>query len=296
MKQLLALTLVTASLFAQTTGRVTGRVTAHGGQPLRAEISAITAGIGIGISTFSTDDRGAFAIEAPIGNVVLIVRADGYASEQHEIGVRPGQGNAPLRMSLSPAGTISGRVVDLNGSGVGGARVWLVYRGAQRSWRLGEESGGEPADAAGNFTISVVAQDRPFVLLAESEEYLVSSTRPMVLRGQELPGVSLLLSRRGSSVSERVVDASGRPVADAEVRLRVIPGDAEISPEQHMSAAFARSLHRTAVSGPDGSYRFSGVPAGQAVLSSGAFGDRAALDLTVTTEQLTNVELRLRSK
>jgi protocatechuate 3,4-dioxygenase beta subunit len=292
-RPLIMMLFLAALLHAQSPGHVTGRVTGQRGQPVRAEISVIAAGAGIRMSTSFTDDRGGFAIDVPTGNVVLLARADGYVSEQQNIGVRPGRGNVPVHFSLSQSGSVLGQVIDTNGSPVAGARVWLVYRGEARSWRLGEESGDEPTDAYGNFTVPVVAQDRPFMLLAESDEYLLSSSGTMILRGKEMPGVLLLLSRRGTTISGRVVDSFRQPVSGAEVQLRSDPADTEFTTEQRNSLAFARKMHKKIVSGPDGLYAFTGVPSGRVVVSASERGRRGAAEATTSDGQPLTIDLVL---
>jgi hypothetical protein len=198
-----------------------------------------------------------------------------------------------LEFSLAPAAAVSGRVFDQNGVGVPQARVWLQYHGESRAWQLAEEHGGEESDAFGNFVIPVVAQGRPFVLHAESDGWLLSTSRTMVIRGQELTGVSLLLSRRGATVSGQVVDSAGRGVSGVAVRLRAIAADTEFSEQQRQSIAFSRSMNRVTVSGPDGSYHFSGVPTGRAVVSADGRGRQVGVERDITTGRETRVDLRL---
>jgi hypothetical protein len=240
-----------------------------------------------------TDEQGSFEIDAPVGGVLLVARSEGYVSEQRNVLVRPGRGNVPVHFTLSPSGSVLGRVVDLNGHGVAGARVWLLYRGAERSWSLAEESGGEETDEFGYFTIPVVAQGRPFVLLAENDTWLLSSSGTITLRGRELSGITLLLSRRGSTVSGRVVDSLGQPVPGAEVRLRAIPSDTEFTAEQRMSVAFARTMHKAAVAGPDGFYTFASVPGGRVVVTTDANRRRAAAEATISSGQPATLNLVL---
>jgi hypothetical protein len=202
--------------------------------------------------------------------------------------------NTPVHFVLSPAGAVSGRVVDLQGNAVPGARVWLTYRGETTGWRRAEEAGGDEADAAGRFTIPVVAQRKPFVLHVEGEGWLLSSSGTMVLRGPELSGVLLLLSRRGTSVSGRAVDDRGQPVAGAAVRLRVIPATDQFSQEQRELPAFARSAYRSGVTGPDGSFAFAGVPSGRVVITAESGARRGSADAEVSARASARLDVTMR--
>jgi hypothetical protein len=242
----------------------------------------------------TADQLGAFTIEAPLGQASIVVRADGYDSEQRELLVRPGRANPNLNFSLAQAGSLSGRVVDPMGAAVAGARVWLNYRGDAQAWRFAEETGGEETDALGRFTIPIVAQRRPFVLQAEREGWLPSSSQTMALPSTALDGVLLLLSRRGASVSGRVLDSAGRPVSGAHVHLRAIPADNEFTAELRESFAFSRTVNRTARSHEDGSYVFEGVPAGHIVVTANAENRRGASDSDIDPGRPTIMDISLR--
>ena len=269
-----------ASLCAQNnpSGRVTGRIVGRGVGPMPGEVLVVMSGGGVRLNSIATDAQGIFTMDLPPGQVLLVARAEGYASEERQLQVRPAPGNAEAVFTLSPAGQLSGRVFDGNGAGVPGAKVWVNYAGEARSWRLADEAGGEAADAFGYFTIPMVAQGRPFVLEAESEEWLPSSSGTLVLRGREMAGVVLLLSRRGTMVRGRVIDGAGNPVTAAAIRLRAIPAPGEFSAEQRASIAFARSMNKTTFSAADGSYAFTGIPAGRVVVTAEAAGRRAAAE------------------
>jgi protocatechuate 3,4-dioxygenase beta subunit len=240
-----------------------------------------------------TDDRGTFAIEAALGRAVVVARADGYVSEQKELVVIPGRANPNLHFSLTPAATISGRVLDLDGKGVAGVRVWVHYRGDARSWRFAEETAGQ-TDELGSFTIPVVARGRTFVLHAESEGWLLSSSQNMTIRAPEHPGVLLQLTRRGGSVSGRVLDSAGRAVQGAQVQLRALPAEDEFTAEQRESVAFSRNMNRIALSREDGSYSFEGVPRGRIVVTAQAESRRAASDTDIEPGRQTRLDLSLR--
>jgi len=293
MKLLLAAVCATATLCAQTSARITGQITA-GPTPVRGEVIAVVDDGRVRISPVPTDPQGQFTIDISAGRVLLVAKADGYVSEEREVAVGPGTGSPTIHFVLAPAGSVSGRVFDENGAGVGGARVWVGYKGETRRWRLAEEAGGEPADNFGYFTVPAVAQGRPFVLHAESEGWLMSSSDTLNLRGAEMKGVVLLLSRHGTRVRGRVVEAAGSPVGGAQVRLRSLAAQDQFTAEQRASPAFVRSTNKTAISAADGSYVFAGVPAGQVVVTTNIGSRRAAGEAATAVGHEAEINLTLR--
>jgi hypothetical protein len=283
----------TATVGAQTNERITGRITTEG-TPLPGEVIAAAGGGAVWINRVATDAQGAFSIAVRPGQVHLVAKADGYVSEERQLFVRPGGQNAVVHFVLAPGGSVSGRVFDETGAGVAGARVWVGYRGEARRWRFAEEAGGEGTDHFGYFTIPAVAQRRPFLLHVEREGWLISSSGTLMLTGPEMNGVVLMLGRRGTSVRGRVFDTTGNPVAGAEVRLRSLPAKDEFTVEQRASVAFARSTNRTTLSAADGSYIFTGVPAGQALVTVNAGGRRAAGETTTAVGRETDITLTVR--
>ncbi len=283
-----------ASLAAQTVASVTGRITGEGVGPIRGEVTLVTGGSTVQIRDVITDDQGVFRIDLPSGQVLLVARAEGYVSEERQLIVRPGPESRTVQFSLAPAGSLSGRVFDESGAGVPRARVWLTYAGETRAWRAADEAGGEAADAFGYFTIPVVAQGRPFRLHAESEGHLPSSSGTLVLRAREMPGVVLMLNRLGTTVRGRVVDATGNPVASADIHLRVLPVESEFTAEQRASFTFARSTNRTTTSSGDGSYSFPAVPAGRVVVTAASGARRTLGEGTTVAGRDTEILLTLR--
>jgi hypothetical protein len=282
-----------ATLFAQTNERITGRITTERA-PLHGEVIAVVGDGAVRISRVATDAQGLFSIDVRAGQVQLVAKADGYVSEERRLLVRPGGQNALVHFVLAPAGSVSGRVFDETGAGVAGARVWVGYRGEARRWQLAEEAGGEATDNFGYFTIPAVAQGKPFLLHVEREGWLISSSGTLMLRAAEMTGVVLLLSRRGTSVRGRVLDAAGNPVAGAEVRLRSLSAKDEFTAEQRTSVAFARSTNRTTMSAADGSFVFAGVAAGQVVVTVNMGGRRAAGEATTAVGHETDITLTVR--
>ncbi len=293
MKLVLAALCAAACVCAQTSARISGRISA-GRDPVRGEVIAVIKDGPVRITPAPADAKGQFTIDIAPGRVLLVAKADGYVSEERELFARAGSNNPQVHFVLAPAGSVSGRVFDESGAGVAGARVWLDYRGEARHWRLSEESGGEPADSFGYFTIPAAAQGRPFVLHAECDGWLMSSSGTLNLRGPEMKGVVLLLSRRGAAVRGRVVDAAGNPVGGAEVRLRSLAAPDEFTAEQRGSIAFARSTNKTTMSAADGSYSFRGVPVGRVVVTTTSGARRAVAQATIAAALESEILLALR--
>src|SRR5579872_5187238 len=125
MKLLLAALCASATLYAQSV-RITGRITS-GRAPLRGEVIAVVSDGPVRISPVPTDAQGQFTIDTSAGRVLLLAKSDGYVSEERELVVQPGAENPVVEFVLAPAGSVSGRVVDENGAGVAGGRVWVDY-------------------------------------------------------------------------------------------------------------------------------------------------------------------------
>ena len=289
----MAICAAAAALQSQPASVVTGRVTDDRGQALRAEVTAIANAAGVRITSAMTDESGRFSLNVAPGAVLVTAHAEGHVSAEQQLAVAPGRTAQAGQLSLSPAGSVSGVVLDSAGGVVSGARVWLGYRDERAGWRRADEAGGEETDAAGRFAIPLVAQGRAFVLHVEAEGWLLTSSGTMMLRGREMTGVLLPLVRRGASVSGRVTDAGGRAVSGASVRLRVTPASTEFSDEQRASIAFANTTNRAVESGPDGRYRFTGVPAGRVVVTAELTGTRGSVQAQTSPERETLADLIL---
>ena len=293
MCKFMLLAVCASAAHAQSGGIGPGRVVAEGsGQPLHASVTVVAQGAGVRMNSVRADDQGAFAIEAPVGRAIVVAQADGYASEQVQVMVHPGRGNANVSFALKAAGSVSGRVVDAAGNGVAGARVWLQYRGEVNFWRSSDEVGGDETDPSGFFRVPVVGQGKPFVLHAEADGWLLSSSQTMLLRTPALTEVLLLLSRRGTTIAGRVLDAGGRPVSNAEVQLRAVPADHVFSAEQRQSIAFARTMNRSTRTAGDGSYVFRGVPVGRVVVAAHAHDLRGIDEVQAAVDSRVDVTLR----
>jgi hypothetical protein len=245
--------------------RVTGRITSNG-QPIQGEIIVVDVARQVRMLTFRSDSLGAFDFEiVPGPRTVVVAKADGCVSAERELMPAAG-GHANLNFTLSPAGSISGRVINEAGAGVAGAVARVHYPGERRSYQFADELGESITDDFGNFTLPFVAEDRPFVVEAETTDRLPSVSRMLTFQRATASGVVVTLGRMGQVVRGKVFDAAGAPAGGVNVRMRCLPAAGEFSSEELTSASFLLRSNKRTTTGPDGGYEFRGVPAGRVMV------------------------------
>ncbi|MEM6568973.1 MAG: sigma-70 family RNA polymerase sigma factor [Planctomycetota bacterium] len=170
-----------------------------------------------------TDAAGAFVLSLPSGAVVERVVAHASAGMREARWHRdraPADSvdDEPLRITRFPTGTLVGRVVDPEGSAIGGARVTLSHwEGEQRVSREAY------SDANGHFAITET-HDGSW-LRAEHEDWLlVGATRPSKGRLGGWNDAEIVMSRAGTLELE-IVDAGGRASTDVPVFLGALEGE-----------------------------------------------------------------------
>lgn len=154
---------------------------------------------------------------------------------------------------------VSGRVVDLHGSGIAGAEIWL-----SECWQSVRGHVLELSDERGGFHVTDVQPDGLNWLGARAASWAPSAVR--AFEGHE-PGdeleIEIVLDRPGAAVSGVVRDAEGTPVAGATVLLGF------------QSDAWARGPggppHVVATDG-SGAFELAGVPPGTLPLQVRAAG------------------------
>ncbi|MHC4617693.1 MAG: carboxypeptidase regulatory-like domain-containing protein [Planctomycetota bacterium] len=159
-----------------------------------------------------TDHEGRFQIgQARPGTMVMTAKADGYAPDLKELGVR--EEMEPVELRLGPAQTIRGRVIDSADNSIGGAQVVAqTWRGHHSlRWRAVTDSGGffewnnAPQDEVGfYFHKEGYADVEDIPLSPSTDEHIIEMYRAHPLQ-----------------VSGTVADAeSKKPIKD----FRLIPG------------------------------------------------------------------------
>lgn len=173
-----------------------------------------------------------------------------------------------LRLVLPGLSRVQGRVVDLTGKAVPGAEV---SRFATLRTGFSVLSRGAPILALSGDDGRFVLDDVPagsMRVSASRDGYLSGESGELeVLPGRDLEGVELVL-RPGASVSGRVLDADGEPVAGVDVSV------------QMDDAPWGRG--RGVASDGDGRYRLPEVPPGlRTLVAQSDDGGRAALEIEV---------------
>ncbi len=208
-----------------------------------------------------TGRDGRFRLELPAGlDWRLRARHEDYPGLQRHLGLDPG----PVELRFEPELELSGRVVGPSGSPLSGAIVRV--------------NGADPRTvstaADGGFRLPLrrwVWQDGR----AEANRPSLAVAAPgYASRWIELgplapaPAALELRLEAGLRIQGTVIDADGKPVADARVRLRsaVWPG----RPDRHLADArtsMIRAFHEHPVrTGPLGGFAIEGLPAGSYLL------------------------------
>jgi hypothetical protein len=176
--------------------------------------SSNSAGSGGGLQV---GPNGTFELELEPGEVVLAVRADGYATLEEKLSVGEG-GRSDVVLALAKGIATKGRVTDRDGRGIGGLRVMAVEDSSDLS----------PPPLRMSFALTI--PDGSFLLDG------LAPGRYNVLAGDPSAGFAFLPSVRSGTedlelvlrpsgrVEVLVVDESGNPVPNAIVAVAGIEG------------------------------------------------------------------------
>ncbi len=203
-----------------------------------------------GVRTTTTGPDGAFEIRSvPLGPAMLICAKDGWfqpgVTPQTMItmamssmgGAKPDTGEGAVirietpgaeverTLHLSRGVTFAGRVVDAAGQPIPGARVLLQFASTGRGFMrelnnffpLGEA---RLTDNEGAFSIPAPAPGQKVRILARAQGFLETASEDLtVAKDGSAPAAVEIRMRSGASVEGRVLDAAGKPVETALVRL-----------------------------------------------------------------------------
>lgn len=171
-----------------------------------------------------TDDDGAFALRGiPAGTFELTVRRAGFARGKVEAIEVAGEPVDLGDVALVPGERLEGVVTDAGGAPLAGAELRLADGGGPRLM-LGMgpgENAPDPPDATtdegGWFSIADLAPGETHALRVSRPSYVARTVRAVEVPRVEPLTIAL---EAASTVSGRVRDSRGEPVADARVDLR----------------------------------------------------------------------------
>jgi hypothetical protein len=209
-----------------------------------------------------TDGNGRFTLRVPFldapalqaaaaGYQVATARSDRSASEG-------------LIVSLAPAATVAGLVVDEAGRPVPGAEIETVP--VEVPLPTGEVSGWSRTDSQGRFRLDGLRSGERLTARVLASGFAVLESPMPPLAPEPATPVRLAL-QRGRTVLGKVVDAAGSPIQGAEILA--YPLDPAAQPES-LFRAKAREMRST--TGRDGTFSLPAVGAGQIDLSLRAAG------------------------
>jgi protocatechuate 3,4-dioxygenase beta subunit len=193
----------------------------------------------------------------------LLLTRTGYAPRREPVPpIAPG---APLtlELSLDRGRRAIGRIVDPQEQPLAGATVTLYPAGESGFRRRRPEPGEEwfhaSTDARGVFAIAGVPAGR------YNLEARAAQLAPRVVPGLEIPAgerehdVGTIALRPGASLTGRVTDAKGRPIAEAEIRI------VESGRASFLSLLGGLDEEPAALSAADGRFGVTGLDPSQAV-------------------------------
>lgn len=242
------------------TGRsIAGRVVDDLGQPVEGILVGSyrhrELGSGMQVTALAEDEAvktaadGTFVLGG-IGELAVTVRARGagYAAAR-QANVQPGTRDVSL--VLQRLANIRGVLRDTTGRAIVGSRVKLDGAGGPQMMVGGRAEA--VTDASGAFLLEGVIPGQ-LTVRAEGRDHVAVETEVAVRAGETVEDVELVASR-GASLTARVLDHEGQPVAGAEVVVKEGP-----PPAAGPVRSFSRRVERRIGDGEDHVHVFDGSP------------------------------------
>jgi protocatechuate 3,4-dioxygenase beta subunit len=174
------------------------------------------------VSCVKAGADGAFQIRLPArlpanNEAKLQATAAGYLPSDPRPAPPPGRQRPPLVLTLEPAGSIAGRVVDAAGQPLGKVQVTAL----PFQWT----DGGLPrygvawSRADGRFRLRLLAPGKLYEVTAAREGFAPTSVKADSLSRDRSPKPVRIVLERGATVLGKILDPEGKPVREAELAL-----------------------------------------------------------------------------
>jgi len=131
-----------------------------------------------------------------------------------------GEDTKTLDIKLKPSVIFAGKVVDPDGNGIADARVTIYLRGPRWSWSSSIGHDQSQTDAQGKFEIKAIPMEHTYSVYTRAKGYGENlsqeiSTNDAVNNQLDIGNIPLAVANL--SVSGRIVDAQGNPMAHARI-------------------------------------------------------------------------------
>lgn len=266
---------------------VSGRlVRADNGEPLPNCVVAVASQISIE-NLSSTTDAGGYFFFPNIGSGIQSMYLPGnelvLTEESNRMKVSTAQRTDDVVLKATLGGSISGRVTDSRGAGVGRLELMLDYDDQTETFAAQATS-----NTNGAYRFAGLAPGPHRITYEKPEGYAVDYAQAQtgvvatVELGKDVSGPAIVLSR-GIALAGHVVDESGKPVSGAEIIARTIGNDPNFT-------------HDTTRSKRDGSFIVAGFTPKQKVeiqVSKRGFANQNNQDVqTVTVLDMDSTDLK----
>jgi uncharacterized GH25 family protein len=200
-----------------------------------------------GMSSATTDGAGVFTVHGlPDGSYRLWAARQSSGFEWGQRGVTAKTGDTGVRITLAASGALAGK---------------LVLAGASMPPRVAHVQVGYQAPTpieAGSFTVKELAPGSHAVTF-RGPEFATLVKYDIVIEPGRTTDLGEVTVMRGRRLAGKVVDGSGRPVANAKVRVAEMLFDGEGSDSRDESLESIAGV-RSATSDADGRFTIVGIP------------------------------------
>lgn len=209
------------------------------------------------------DASGLAVLGLAAGHYDLAARAPGFAPRiEPGVKVAPATGETPppRELTLEPAVTLAGKVVDAAGKGVAGAELRLRLVGPRpEETFLSRELPPVIARSGddGRFSFQAIAANQLFDLIAQRRDYAATILAAMVAS----PAEPLLVELKAAGRIAGTVRGRGRPVAGVVVQ-------ADLADPRERMLRWADGLRATARTDARGAYLLEGLTPGRYLLAA----------------------------